>query len=74
MTERTSDDLRAQRDERTADYDAAQVTPTADDEAVGRVGGTEDETFARTDGAEARGAAASAEDDESERSERPDVS
>ena len=37
-----------------ADYDPAEVTPSEDDEAVGRVGGVEDETFSREDGAEAR--------------------
>lgn len=41
-------------DKRHADYDDAQVTPAESDPAVGRVGGVEDESFAREDGAEVR--------------------
>lgn len=55
MNDRHSGPLAGEND-RTADHDPAHVTPAEDDEAVGRVGGVEDETFAREDGAEARGA------------------
>jgi len=40
--------------EKHAEYDPAEVTPDEDDEAVGRVGGTDDESFNREDGADAR--------------------
>ena len=41
-----------------ADYDKAEVTPPENSPAVGIVGGGEDDTFAREDGAEVRAAAA----------------
>jgi len=49
--------------ERHAEYDDAEVTPAPEDDAVGRVGGVEDESFAQEDGAEVRAQADRAQAD-----------
>jgi hypothetical protein len=39
-----------------AEYDKSAITPSVGTGAVGRVGGSDDDTFGREDGSEVRGA------------------